>query len=97
VPNAVSTRGIPFVLFGFGVAGPEQAVLMRDHLEKVVQGLAPWSDDRLMVNFLSADEAGTPDGLRSVYGRERFTRLAAVKKAYDPLNLFRMNHNIPPA
>jgi FAD/FMN-containing dehydrogenase len=28
---------------------------------------------------------------------ERYNRLADVKKAYDPLNMFRMNHNITPA
>jgi FAD/FMN-containing dehydrogenase len=50
-----------------------------------------------MVNWLSADEATTPEQVRAVYGEERYDRLARVKKTYDPLNVFRMNHNIVPA
>ena len=32
--------------------------------------------------------------MRAIYGLERYDRLAAIKKQYDPRNLFRMNHNI---
>ena len=46
------------------------------------------------VNFL-ADDDGV-DGVRATY-RSNLERLAAVKLAYDPLNLFRMNQNIEPA
>ena len=34
--------------------------------------------------------------MRTIYGLERYDRLAAIKKQYDPRNLFRMNHNITP-
>lgn len=29
-----------------------------------------------------------------VFGTERYTRLVEVEKAYDPTNLFRLNHNV---
>ncbi|WIX83652.1 BBE domain-containing protein [Amycolatopsis carbonis] len=29
-----------------------------------------------------------------MFGTERYPRLVEVKKAYDPINLFRLNHNI---
>ncbi|MEU4670253.1 BBE domain-containing protein [Amycolatopsis sp. NPDC023774] len=32
-----------------------------------------------------------------MYGPERYERLAAVKKTYDPTNMFRINHNVVPA
>ena len=97
VPNAVPTRGLPFVMFAFGVGGPDQEDLMRGYLAKLISGLEPWSAGRLMANFMSADEATEPAQLRAAYGEERYDQLARVKKSYDPHNLFRMNHNIVPA
>jgi FAD/FMN-containing dehydrogenase len=97
VPNAVSSRGLPYVVFAFAVGAPDQSDTLRADLARVVDGLAPWAAQRNMVNFLSPDEATDTDGMRAVYGAERFDRLAAVKKRYDPANVFRFNHNITPA
>ena len=44
------------------------------------------------VNHLSEDE---PERLAAAYG-PNYQRLVAVKNAYDPQNVFRMNHNIQP-
>ncbi|WP_256341768.1 FAD-binding protein [Streptomyces sp. TLI_105] len=95
--NAVSTRGVPFVVFGFGVGGPDQAELLRGQLADVVDGLAPWAAERGMANFLSPDEATEAAGVRGVYGPQRYARLAEVKRRYDPANTFRFNHNVEPA
>ena len=46
------------------------------------------------VNFLM--EEGL-DRVRQAYGDERFERLRALKRAYDPDNVFRLNQNVPPA
>ena len=47
------------------------------------------------VNFVA--EAG-PDAVRSAYpAAATWERLRRVKRQYDPENLFRLNHNIPPA
>ena len=45
------------------------------------------------VNFLSDDGEA---GVRAAYPRETYDRLASIKAVYDPGNLFRVNHNIPP-
>jgi FAD/FMN-containing dehydrogenase len=45
-------------------------------------------------NYASPDE--TAERVRASYGPERFARLAAVKRRYDPDNVFRFNLNIPP-
>ena len=46
------------------------------------------------VNFMMDDEGEAR--VQASYG-ENFTRLAAIKKKYDPANLFRVNQNIKPA
>ncbi|MFJ4622357.1 FAD-binding protein [Streptomyces sp. NPDC088812] len=97
VPNAVSSRGLPYVVFGFAVGAPDMAARLRGELGRVMDGLSPWAAQRNMVNFLSPDEATDAEGVRQVYGPERYDRLAAVKTVYDPANVFRFNHNITPA
>jgi FAD/FMN-containing dehydrogenase len=97
VPNAVPTRGVPFVVTGFGMGGPDQADRMRDYLDMMVSRLQPWTAPRRMPNFLSTDEATTTNELADVYGAERYGRLAAAKRRYDPQNMFRDSHNISPA
>ena len=53
--------------------------------------LAPFTDG-YYVNLNDAD----PKGTDSNYG-PNFSRLAELKKRYDPQNLFRLNANIKPA
>jgi FAD/FMN-containing dehydrogenase len=45
------------------------------------------------VNFLM--EEGE-DRVREAYGAEKYDRLSALKRKYDPTNFFRLNQNIPP-
>jgi FAD binding domain/Berberine and berberine like len=46
------------------------------------------------VNFLM--EEGR-DRIQEAYGAEKYARLQALKRRYDPDNFFRLNQNIPPA
>ena len=54
-----------------------------------------FSSGAVYLNFPGFGEEG--DALvRAGYG-ENYERLAAIKRTYDPTNLFRMNQNIRPA
>lgn len=55
--------------------------------------IEPWSVG-VYVNALGAEGAG---GVRRAYGAATWSRLAQVKSAWDPENVFRLNQNIPPA
>ncbi|HKF59244.1 MAG TPA: BBE domain-containing protein, partial [Blastocatellia bacterium] len=54
---------------------------------------APFANGGVYVNFMTADEG---DRLRAAYG-SNYDRLASVKRAYDPDNLFHINQNIKPS
>ncbi|HEX4156431.1 MAG TPA: FAD-binding oxidoreductase [Acidobacteriaceae bacterium] len=56
------------------------------------QQALPYSTGGSYVNYMSEGE-----DVHSAYSDARFQRLAKIKAQYDPANLFRFNHNIPPA
>ena len=60
----------------------------------VHEGLAPLATGGVYVNLLGHDQG--PDSVQAAYG-PNLDRLAQVKGIYDPENLFRHTHNVPPA
>jgi FAD/FMN-containing dehydrogenase len=54
--------------------------------------VAPFAAGSVYVNFLTQDEGAR---IHEAYGGN-YERLVQVKNRYDPGNLFRFNHNIPP-
>jgi FAD/FMN-containing dehydrogenase len=73
--------------------GPDGFDAERDWLERTWSGLEPYSTSTY-VNFLM-DEGS--DRIRAAYGPAKYARLQALKRTYDPDNLFRLNQNIPPS
>jgi FAD/FMN-containing dehydrogenase len=53
-----------------------------------------YTTGRVYVNYIGAGEA--PDRVRAAFGPDKFAKLSAIKRKYDPTNLFRLNQNIPP-
>ena len=67
---------------------PRREAWLMDFWARIKQG-----DDHGYVNFL-ADE---PERVREAYPGPTWDRLTAIKRRYDPTNLFRHNQNVPPA
>jgi FAD/FMN-containing dehydrogenase len=57
------------------------------------EAMQPYSEDSVYVNYL-ADEG--PERVRAAYGGDHWARLVALKRKYDPENVFRNNQNIDP-
>jgi FAD/FMN-containing dehydrogenase len=56
--------------------------------------LEPFTEPRRYVNYVAADEPGEA-AIREAFGTN-YPRLARLKAAYDPSNLFHLNQNIRP-
>jgi FAD/FMN-containing dehydrogenase len=64
-------------------------------LRSLIASLEPYSDGSRYLNFAGFQEEG--DALmQSAFGPQ-YAKLAALKRKYDPDNLFRLNQNIKPA
>jgi FAD/FMN-containing dehydrogenase len=92
VPNAVGNRDARFLLYLTGVA---TTGTVAEYGQLVLDRMAPWSTGRSLPNFLGAADT-TPQRVQAAYAPEDYRRLVRVKRAYDPENLFRITHNIPP-
>lgn len=73
---------------------PANAGAIRQWCTDYWQELHPHSMGGGYVNFMGTEEG--QDRVRATY-RDRYDRLTAVKRTYDPGNFFRANQNIEPA
>jgi hypothetical protein len=71
---------------------PEEAELYEPWVEGFAAALRQ-GDRGAYVNFLANEGQAR---VREAYPGPTWDRLVAVKRRYDPTNLFRQNHNIPP-
>lgn len=95
LPNAVGNRHARFQVFAGTAGEPGMADTFRPVLQGVVEMLKPWQTGTRQVNFLGPYDAA-PDAVATAYEPADHRRLRRVKAAYDPRNLFRINHNIVP-
>ncbi len=74
-------------------ADPTQAPALRRWAQDYWAAIHPFNLAGAYSNFMMDDEGDAR--VRAAYG-DNFARLAALKKTYDPANLFRINQNIRP-
>jgi FAD/FMN-containing dehydrogenase len=100
VPDGATAFGgsrAPGVIVNAAAIAPEPGLLAADRgwVRRVWQDLLPYAPGTgSYVNFMNDYEA---DRVRASYGPAKYQRLAQVKAAYDPGNVFHRNPNIDPA
>jgi FAD/FMN-containing dehydrogenase len=91
--TAFGGRGSGHTINFVGVTlGPDGFEEQREWVRDSWRAMEPHQSG-VYVNFLT--DEGT-DRIRSAYGASTYDRLQALKRKYDPGNLFHLNQNIPP-
>ncbi|MBI2762362.1 MAG: FAD-binding oxidoreductase [Chloroflexi bacterium] len=95
--TAFPTRSAEFWLniYGFWADATEDAARVA-WVKGCSDALRPHAMAGQYVNFLGHDESDPLQKALTAYGPAKLERLVALKRRYDPENLFRINHNIPP-
>ena len=65
-----------------------------DWTRSVAHAMQPFFAAGVYVNYLGHEADEGRDRIRAAYGLAKYDRLIALKKKYDPSNLFRVNQNI---
>jgi hypothetical protein len=92
--GAFGNRSAQYVLNVIGrSAGADGYDAAVDWARGTTEALAPVSRAGAYTNFMG--DAGD-ERLRASYGDSTYERLVALKRRYDPANLFRLNQNITP-
>ena len=93
--TAFGDRTAPWAVWVVGQwTDPAEDDVHRDWTRAASASLAPWTTGGVYVNAI-----GEPEAARSVAaygGAAKLERLRALKREWDPGNLFRLNHNIAP-
>jgi len=96
--TAFPHRGYPFNILIFTAwDDPAEDAVNMGWGRELWAALQPFAADGVYVNYLSDAVVEGQDRVRAAYGPAIYERLADLKRAYDPENLFCMNQNISPA
>lgn len=83
----------PYILKFVGLTpNPELKEALQGILDRIRSEIRPWCTGGLYLNFLTGEEKWTC--ARSVYPEDSLRRLRALKKSYDPENLFSFNMDL---
>ena len=96
--TAFPTRDAPYWLNIYGFwQDPEDDAARTAFVRGLAKTVEPFSSGAQYVNFMGAEDPVGQGTAPSAYGPDKLARLTALKDAYDPQNLFRLNHNIVPS
>ena len=89
------TAGFWLNIYGFWADAADDAARV-GWVKGFSDSLRPHAMAGRYVNFLGEEVSEPYAKALAVYGPAKLERLMALKRRYDPDNLFRINHNIPP-
>jgi FAD/FMN-containing dehydrogenase len=72
---------------------PAQDEARRDWVRRAMAIVEP---DAVIGRYVNEIGDSGPEETRAIYGDAKIARLTAIKRAWDPDNVFRLNHNIAP-
>jgi hypothetical protein len=74
----------------------EDPVLDEPERDWVQQAMAIVEPDAVMGRYVNEIGDSGPEETRAIYGDAKVARLTALKRAWDPDNVFHLNHNVAP-
>jgi FAD/FMN-containing dehydrogenase len=94
-PSPVGFRGAAeFSVFTATAGPPEALAAAQAQGTRLMESLAPWRVGGGFVSFLGGADLAD---VAAAYEPDDYRRLRELKGVWDPENVFRINHNIPPA
>jgi FAD/FMN-containing dehydrogenase len=92
--GARGTFEASYAMFAVGIAAtPEMKAAVETHAGRVVEAMSPYEAPDGYLNFAER----SMDAAELYSDQDAYVRLRAIKAGYDPDDVFRSNHPIPPA
>ena len=93
--TAIGGRDAPWLYHCYGIwTDPLEDQRHIAWVRATEAAMRPFTTDGIALNFVSDAKN---DRVRRTFGPATYARLVAVKDAYDPHNVFRLNQNVPPS
>ena len=90
-------RDSPYNLLVIGAGEqPTEDAAVRAWTRQTWHAMQPYASEGVYVNYLGTEDDEGGDRLAAAYGPGKFDKLVALKRKFDPENLFRLNQNIRP-
>jgi FAD binding domain/Berberine and berberine like len=95
--TAFNFRDVEYSFMSLGqCATPVDTQNIKQWASDFWNAMHPYSTGGVYVNYLGREADEGADRIKAAYGPAKYQRLSALKKKYDPANLFRLNQNIKP-
>ena len=95
--TAFSQRDAAFLMQTIDVLmNPEQSETVKRNTRAIFEAMQPHSTGGVLPSWLGDGDYGV-ERTRAGFSAEHYRRLVELKHRYDPANMFRLNHNIPPS